>query len=112
HPNGSSHLAYKRFLAEEVVSYIDQHFASNPLGNARTLLGESLGGVVSLFTALTYPHTFGQIACQSAAFDDALIAMVTSVQQLPHLSIYLEVGSEETGVETSRGTLDLYASNL
>ncbi|WP_255298426.1 alpha/beta hydrolase [Brevibacillus dissolubilis] len=111
HPNGSMHAAYTRFLAEEVVNYIDRHYSTNPLGSARTLIGDSLGGVVSLFTALTYPNTFGQVASQSGAFDDALCEMVENQAALAHLNVYLEIGLEETAVETSRGDLDLVHGN-
>lgn len=111
HPTGSAHHAYKRFLAEEVVSYVDRHYATNQLGNGRTLLGESLGGVVSLFTAFTYSHTFGQVACQSAAMDDELNDMLRIADPSVHLCVYLEVGSEETAVESSRGPLDLVKAN-
>jgi len=111
HPNGTEHVAYKRFVAEEVVSYIDAHYATHPLGSARTLLGESLGGVASLSIALTYPHTFGQVASQSGAFDAQQLEAVQVSPTVGQLSIYLEIGTAETAVETTRGTLDLVAVN-
>lgn len=111
HPQGEEHALYKRFLAEEVVSYIDGHYSTHPLGHARTLLGESLGGVASLFTALTYPHTFGQVAAQSGAFTASLCETVASLEVSLQLSIYLEIGTQEREVETSRGVLDLVAGN-
>lgn len=111
HPEGTQHAAYLRFLAEEAVSWVDDRFASIPLGGARTLLGDSLGGVVSLFAALTYPHTFGQAACQSGAFDDAICRRAEAFSLPASLSVYLEVGTEETAVETPRGPLDLVAGN-
>lgn len=107
HPDGAEHQKYLRFLADEVVSAVDSRYSTYPLGMARTLLGESLGGVVSLFAALSYPHTFGQVACQSAAMDAALNRRVQESDFPVPLHVYLEVGLEETAVETSRGTLDL-----
>jgi enterochelin esterase-like enzyme len=111
HPDGEHHLAYKRFLAEEVVSHVDTHYSTHPLGSARTLLGESLGGVVSLFTALAYPHTFGAVASQSGAFDETMVQRVIQSHAVHMLSVYLEIGERETAVETTRGTLDLVAAN-
>ena len=111
HPLGKEHVAYKRFLAEEVVSYVERDFAAHPLGGARTLIGDSLGGVVSLFTALTYPNTFGQVASQSGAFDDSMCTIVENGSSLHQLSVYMEVGTRENAVETSRGTLDLLQGN-
>ncbi|KQL43893.1 enterochelin esterase [Brevibacillus choshinensis] len=111
HPDGSEHLAYRRFLADEVVSYIDSHYSTETLGNARTLIGESLGGVVSLFTAFAYPHTFGQIACQSIAMDAQLNRRVADTAFEVPYTIYLEIGTEETAVTSARGPLDLVAAN-
>nr|WP_254613082.1 alpha/beta hydrolase-fold protein [Brevibacillus sp. HB1.2] len=111
HPDGKEHMAYRRFLADEVVSYVDTHYSTHPLGNARTLLGESLGGVVSLFTALYYPHTFGQVACQSIAMDAKLNRLIADADFSVPQTIYLEIGTEETAVSTGRGTLNLLAAN-
>lgn len=111
HPDGAEHLSYRRFLAEEVVRYIDSHYSTHPLGNGRTLVGASLGGVVSLFTALAYPHTFGQVASQSIAMDPNLNQRVSQTDLSVPLSLYLQIGSDETAVESSRGPLDLVASN-
>ncbi|MDF2684108.1 MAG: yjcH [Brevibacillus sp.] len=111
HPDGREHVAYRRFLADEVVSYIDTHYSTETLGNARTLIGESLGGVVSLFTALAYPHTFGQIACQSIAMDAQLNQRVAQTAFEVPYTIYLEIGTQETAVTSARGPLDLVAAN-
>lgn len=111
HPDGKEHLAYTRFLADEVVSFIDSHYSTHPLGNGRTLLGESLGGVVSLFTALAYPHTFGQVASQSGAVDEQLNRRIAQADLTVSQTFYLEIGTEETAVNSSRGVLNLYAAN-
>lgn len=111
HPDGAENPAYRRFLAEEVVRYIDDRYSTHPLGNGRTLVGSSLGGVVSLFTALAYPHTFGQVASQSIAMDATLNQRVSQTDLSVPLSLYLQIGNDETAVESMRGTLDLVASN-
>ena len=111
HPDGKEHLAYSRFLADEVVSFIDSHYSTHPLGNGRTLLGESLGGVVSLFTGLAYPHTFGQVASQSGAVDEQLNRRIAQADLTVSQTFYLEIGTEETAVNSSRGVLNLYAAN-
>lgn len=111
HPDGAEHIAYRRFLAEEVVGYMDGNYATQPLGSARTLVGVSLGAVVSLFTALAYPHTFGQVASQSMAMDQELNRRVAETDIPVPLFLYMEVGTEETAVQTKRGLLDLVAAN-
>lgn len=111
HPDGAEHLAYQRFLAEEVVRYVDAHYATHPLGSGRTLVGVSLGAVASLFTALAYPHSFGQVASQSMALDAELNRRVAETAISVPLFLYLEVGTDETAVETKRGPLNLLAAN-
>jgi enterochelin esterase-like enzyme len=71
----------------------------------------SLGGVVSLFTAMAFPHTFGQVACQSIAMDAELNRRVAETAFSVPLTLYLEIGTEETAVESTRGKLDLVAAN-
>ncbi|MCM3079574.1 alpha/beta hydrolase [Brevibacillus invocatus] len=111
HPDGAEHLAYRRFLAEEVVRYMDTHYSTHPLGNGRTLVGVSLGAVVSLFTALAYPNTFGQVASQSIAMDAELNRRVAETPISVPLSLYMQIGTEETAVKSTRGSLDLVTAN-
>ncbi|WP_202078723.1 alpha/beta hydrolase [Caldalkalibacillus salinus] len=109
--DGEQYAAYKRFFAEELVSYIDRTYATHPMSGARVIGGESLGGSVSLDIALAYPHTFHHVISQSGAFYTGTIERINQFDSHQKLSIYQSVGREETAVETSNGTLDLYALN-
>lgn len=109
---GSKHEAYKRFFAEELVPYIDKKYATNPINGARAIMGDSLGGSVSLDIALQYPHTFHYVISQSGAFYEGTIERLEAFNQSPALlSIYQTIGSEETHVETSIGDLNLLHLN-
>lgn len=57
--------AYVRFLAEELVPYIDSHFATRKEAAQRFLMGSSMGGLISLYTLAKYPELFGGAACLS-----------------------------------------------
>jgi enterochelin esterase-like enzyme len=109
---GSKHEAYKRFFAEELVSYIDETYATHPMSGARAIMGDSLGGSVSLDIALQYPYTFHYVISQSGAFYEGTIERIQAFQQSPSLlSIYQIIGTEETLVETSVGNINLLQFN-
>jgi enterochelin esterase-like enzyme len=109
---GSKYERYKRFFAEELVPYIDKSYATHPISGARAIMGDSLGGSISLDIALLYPYTFHYVISQSGAFYEGTIERVLSFEQSPSLlSIYQTIGSEETNVDTSIGDLDLLSLN-
>ncbi|TPG69405.1 esterase family protein [Brevibacillus laterosporus] len=108
HPDGEEFDAYIRFMAEEIVPYMDKNYATEPLSGGRTLIGDSLGGTVSLATAIRYPHTFGNVASQSGALYDSFYTLAENSHSLEQLSLYLEIGTKETAVSTSRGIIDLF----
>ncbi|RLG41244.1 MAG: hypothetical protein DRO05_04490 [Thermoproteota archaeon] len=58
---------YVRFLSEELVPFIDSRYATSKLREDRCLVGDSLGGLISLYAALIRPEMFGLVVLQSAA---------------------------------------------
>jgi enterochelin esterase-like enzyme len=103
HPSGEKHLAYIRFLAHEIVPFIDKEFPTYQMGMGRALIGDSLGATVSLLTALQYPNTFGKCIMQSPYINDAVEQAVKEFEH-PHLiELYHVVGKQETEVPTTDG---------
>ena len=89
---------YGRMLVEELKPYIDTHYKTLTDANDTGLGGSSLGGLVSLYLGLKYPHVFGKLAClsTSAWWDNRVI--VRDVQALPHKTsshIWLDIGGAE-----------------
>lgn len=103
HPDGEQNEAYIRFLAHELVPYLDKEFPTYQMGSTRALLGSSLGASVSLMTALKYPHTFGKVLLQSPFVNEKVIEAVKNCRQEDLLQIYHSVGNEETEVRTTDG---------
>lgn len=100
HPNGEQNKAYTRFLAHELVPFLDREFPTYQMGMGRTLIGDSLAATVSLMAALEYPHTFGKVILQSPYVNEKV---EYSVQQFNHpylIDVYHVVGTEETDVPT------------
>ena len=112
HPRGSKHEAYKRFFAEELTTHMDRHYSTNTMSGARAIMGDSLGGTVSLEIALAYPYTFHYCLSQSGAFYENTIERVKAFTYPPELlAIYQVIGLQETAVDTSKGKLNLLELN-
>ncbi|MBM7644058.1 enterochelin esterase-like enzyme [Scopulibacillus daqui] len=104
HPDGSLHNAYIHFLVYEFLPYMKKHFAIDDLAGSRTLIGDSLGGTISLLTALKYPHTFSNVIMQSPYVDDRIIRNVQEAN-MAGFSIYHVIGKQETAVKTTKGEI-------
>jgi glucan 1,4-alpha-glucosidase len=55
------------FMAQELVPYVDHNFRTVAERDSRALLGASLGGAISVWTALRHPETFARVGGQSPA---------------------------------------------
>lgn len=100
HPEGDKHQAYIRFLAQELVPYIDQHYPTYQVGTGRALIGDSLAATISLLTAIKYPNAFGKVILHSPYVDQYVLDQVNSVNDSSAFSIYHVIGTEETEVKT------------
>ncbi|WHY68396.1 esterase family protein [Neobacillus sp. SuZ13] len=105
HPNGSQNQQYIRFLAHELVPFLDQEFPTYQMGSTRALIGDSLGGAVSLMTALQYPHTFGKVLLHSPYVDESILSAVKNFSEGQLLQLYHVIGNQETEVQTTDGSL-------
>lgn len=65
---GARSELYMRFVAEKVVPETEKRFGITGSRQRRLVIGPSLGGLVSVATALRHPEVFGLAASQSGAF--------------------------------------------
>lgn len=56
---------YLRFVVEEVKPLIDDLYRTRPGRDQTTIMGSSMGGLVSLYALCEYPAVFGQAGCVS-----------------------------------------------
>ncbi|QUG40888.1 esterase family protein [Psychrobacillus sp. INOP01] len=105
HPDGSQHAAYIRFLAQELVPYIDENYPTYQVGMGRSLIGDSLAATVSLMTALAYPNTFGRVIMHSPLVNEDVLEKVKNHEDVHAFSLYHVIGTEETAVKTGDGLL-------
>lgn len=106
HPSGSQNAKYIRFLAHELVPFIDKKYPTYQMGLTRGLIGDSLGATVSLMTALKYPHTFGKVMLQSPLVNEDVLTAVENFSNYHLLEIDHIIGSEETAVKTTNDTIE------
>lgn len=96
---------YARFITQELVPHMDQHYRTIATPAARLLGGTGLGALHAFHTAMTYPRVFGGIACLSTSFEDvsqcvpATCSALRRLEELPKLGkklrVYFDYGDRE-----------------
>lgn len=111
HPDGKQNDAYIRFLAFELVPYLEKRFPSFQMPTSRFLMGDSLGASVSLKAALLFPFTFGNVILHSPYVDEGMLTLAEKVDP-SKVKIYHIIGDQETAVETTGNeVLDFLSPN-
>lgn len=98
------------FMAAELTPAIDGRYRTILHRDARALLGASLGGVASVWTALKYPQLFGNVGGQSSAFWIGREQVLRNLRSLPGpefvpFRFYFDVGRIE-GATTNRRVVE------
>jgi predicted alpha/beta superfamily hydrolase len=94
---------YPEFLLQEVVPFIRKRYRL-ALGPQNTGLGgSSLGGLISLYTAMTRPRIFGRLLVESPSLfigDHRILRESVRVKRWPE-RIFLGVGTNELGDDSA-----------
>lgn len=101
HPEGEKNEAYIRFLAHELVPWLEKEYPTTNIGKSRTLMGDSLAATVSLMTAMEYPHTFGKVILHSPYVNDKVLSAVRSHKEPYLLDVYHVIGKDENEIKFS-----------
>lgn len=99
-PTGDQHEAYLRFLAHELIPFLDEEFSTTQLASSRALIGDSMAATISLLAAIKYQHIFGKVILQSPYVDEFVLKAVEEAPTHETLSIYHIIGKQETEVVT------------
>ena len=111
-PTGEQHAAYLRFLAHELVPFLDEKYPTYQVGMGRALIGDSLAATVSLSAALKYPNIFGRVILQSPKVGDELLEKVSNFTSAHPFTVYHVIGKGETAVKLTNGeTADFLEPN-
>jgi len=74
---------YLRFLVEELKPFIDRTYSTNPAPSSTFIMGASMGGLISLYAVMEYPHIFGGAACLSTHWPALNGVVVDHLQNSP-----------------------------
>lgn len=110
-PTGGGADKFVSFLETELIPYVDSHYRTN---GTRTIIGQSLGGLLATKVLLEKPRLFDQYVIVSPSLWWNRQALLTSAgallkkNQTPNRKIYLSVGDEHPEMkETARKLADL-----
>jgi predicted alpha/beta superfamily hydrolase len=102
---------YLKDLVEDVIPDILKTYFNHQKPDLTTLMGSSMGGIISLYGGFIYPEVFDQVASLSGAYYVSLDAFKTflsqSFEKTPK-KIYLDVGDMETGINDPSGYLNAH----
>ena len=97
--HGDQGGAYVDFLALTLKPYVDAHYRTRPDAAHTGIAGSSLGGLISVYAALKYPKTFGEVGAFSPAFwvsDDSLRAFAKTHPAARTARFYFVCGPKES----------------
>ncbi|KFE72130.1 putative alpha-dextrin endo-1, 6-alpha-glucosidase [Hyalangium minutum] len=96
---GGNADAYGRFIVEELKPAIDRTFRTKQDPESTGLGGSSLGGLVTMYLGVKYPHVFRRLAVVSPSVFWANKDIVTRVKALKKkqpLKIWMDIGTDES----------------
>ncbi len=56
---------YLKFIVEELKPFIDNEYRTKPEAEFTSIMGSSMGGLISLYAIMEYPEVFGAAGCVS-----------------------------------------------
>ena len=89
--------AYLEFLVHTLKPRIDRTFNTRRDRDSTTILGSSMGGLVSLYAYFRYPSVFGRAGVMSPSiwFGQGAIVQFIEEARVPRGRVYLDVGTGE-----------------
>lgn len=95
---------YAKFVVAELKPFIDARYLTLPGPRTTSLVGSSMGGLVSLYTALWHPRVFGAVAALSPSlwWDNRVVFRdFGRLTRRPETRLWLDTGTAEPGWEAA-----------
>jgi len=91
---------YVKFFTEEVVTFIDSKFRTITKPVARLVVGDSYGGLISLYIAFKKPDIFKNAYSQSGyhSFQNGRIIQMLEDSERKDIQLYIDIGKYERKV--------------
>lgn len=93
---------YAKFVAQELKPFIDARYRTLPGPRTTSVVGSSMGALVSLYFALWYPRVFGNVAALSPSlwWDNRVVLRdFARLPRKPDVRLWLDMGTAEPGWE-------------
>ena len=93
---GGGGRKYARFIVNELKRFIDKNYRTLPFRETTAVVGSSLGGLISFYLGLYYPHVFSKIGIMSPSLWWGNGIVFKHVKDMaPNLQIWLDMGTNE-----------------
>jgi enterochelin esterase family protein len=91
---------YVKFFTSELVPFIDRKFRTVDDADARLVVGDSYGGLISLYIGFSHPELFGKVYSQSGyhSFNNDKIIKLINDSEKKEINIYFDCGLYEMQV--------------
>jgi enterochelin esterase-like enzyme len=90
--------SYHKYIAEEVVRFVELNYRANPKSKSRGIAGHSVGAYDAVQTIITHPEMFGALATHSASIALSLDMVQANLSVFSKLRIYIDHGIEDKTV--------------
>ena len=90
---------FMQWIVEELKPMIDQKYRTQPQKETTGIGGSSMGGLMAMYGALSYPEIFSKAACLSSSFsfcEKELIQLIEQHSSYKNSKFYMDFGSEES----------------
>jgi len=89
---------YASFVANTLKPLIDSHFRTMPNRENTAIVGSSMGGLISFYTALAYPSVFSKAGIFSPSFwfSDSLLTYINTLNYTSPQRFYFVAGLNES----------------
>lgn len=102
-------IKYSKLIVEEIIPNIDSNFRTIKSPESRAIMGASLGGIISFFTAYNFPDAFKNVAGQSSSFlylEREISKLIMNSHN--EFNIYMDVGLFESLIYSNRRVSKIY----
>ena len=95
---GGEGAAYVHFLVNTLKPHIDSTYRTLPEAESTAVAGSSLGGLISFYSALTYPEKIGKVGVFSPSFwfSDKIFDFAEAAQISENTRFYFVGGASES----------------
>lgn len=110
---GGEGFQYIDFIVNTLKPYVDQNFKTLSDRDHTGICGSSMGGLISLCAGISLQDIFSKIGAFSSAFyfaEDEVIKLIKKCGKNQSMSIYLDVGTQETSNHAIENFPEVYVN--